>query len=150
MTADRLPPGAASLIARFEQGRETDDERATILQALRAAADGRPIAQILAASARNRRDVALQTMRTQHFAGLASSTAAKRIAETLRRYASGSWSGDRVADVPPRPGTLRRASFDVLMTGPPPAWRTVHIVLQRYPVAAATDSVAHGTMDTGT
>lgn len=138
MTTDRLPPGAAALLARIERGELTEGDRLTLSRAVLAAVDGRPAAEILNSNARERRNDALRAMHSRHFADLAPSTAAKRIAETLRRYTLGSWPGDRVAEAPPRAGTLRRASYDVLRAGPAPAWRTVYAVLQRTPLSVAS------------
>src|SRR5262245_44257530 len=106
-------PALAALLARFERGEETLEERATIRRALLAAADGRPVAGILAADARTKRDDALAEMRDAHFAGLPPSRAAKGMAERLARYASAAWAIDRRAPEPPPAGTINRCAFEV-------------------------------------
>src|SRR5262245_10178054 len=110
MSTDHLP-ALAALLARFERGAETADERATIRKALLAAADGRPITEILTANARNRRDDALRMMRDRHFAGMAPSRAAKAMAALLARYATTAWLIDRRATEPPPAGALNRCAF---------------------------------------
>lgn len=149
MSSD-IPPGLAQILAEVVTGQLSESTRSTVARALRAASDGRPIAEILATSARERRDDALRDMCRRHFASLAPSAAAKAMAKALRRYADGSWPRDYAAASPPRAGTLDRSGFDVLVAGAPPGWRTVLTVLQRYPLSAANGSAPQGSMDDGT
>lgn len=142
MSADRLH-GLAALLDRFERGAETADERATIRRALLAAADGRPVAEILKGGARNKRDDALNKMRAEHFAGMAPSRAAKEMAQCLARCAvSAPW---RAKEEPPR-GGLQRACFDVLSFayGAPPSWRTILRALPSQPLSLAKASGRQG------
>ena len=138
----------AALLARFERGAETEDERQTIARALRAAADGRPIAEIVAANARDRRDDALRAMLAAHFAEKAPSRAAKDMAQRLARYAASAWPIDCRAKEPPRSGTLARACFDVMSAADDaPAWRTIFTALQRTPRAVAKPSGRQASME---
>lgn len=142
MSADRLPPGAAALIARIEAGELTEGDRKTLARAMRAAVEGRPIVGIVNAESREQRDDALRAMAAVHFADQAPSRTAKEMAIHLARYAASTFPADRAAASPPRAGTLRRAAFEVLRESEPPRWRTILAVLQRYPVAAANDLTA--------
>lgn len=134
MSADSLPPGAAALLVEIETGRLSEGTRATLARALRAAADGRPIAEILAADARNRRDAALAAMRREHFASLPPSGAAKAMAAVLRR--------------PPAAGMLRLSCRSVLdACGDAPSWRTILRALPRHPEAVTNGSGPQEGMD---
>lgn len=117
----------AALLDRFERGAETPEERATIRRALLAAADGRSVTQILADSARDRRDAALRALR-RRFPQVAPSRAAKAMAADLRRYEALRWPRDRQRGGPTDEARLQ---FEVLSCGPAPAWRTILAVLQR-------------------
>lgn len=142
MTAD-LTPAAASLISRVERGDElTAAEREMVARVMRAAFDGRAVAGIVADGQRARRDAVIAAMRTRHFADKSPSGAAKSIARYLARYAAEGWRVDRGSATPPQPGSLRRAAYEVLRTGKPPAWRTILATLQKHPLAAANRTAA--------
>lgn len=140
MSADRPSPGLAALLDAVQRGALTEGDRLTLARALRAASEGRSIAEIVEGGRRERRDELLRAMRDRFFAGLAPTAAAKKIAGFLDAYAVGSWRIDRAAASPPRAGTLKRAGYELLLLGAPPAWRTVHTALQRYPLSAANES----------
>jgi hypothetical protein len=135
-------PGVAEILAEIATGTLSDATRSTLTRALRAAADGRPIAQILAASARNRRDDALQALR-RRFPQTSPSGAAKAMATALRRYEATGWPHDRRRGAP----VEARLEFEVLSCGPAPAWRTILASLQRQGVAVANGSAPQGSMD---
>lgn len=128
MSADRLPPGVAELIAEIATGKLSAPVQETLTRALVAAADGRPITQILATGRRSRRDDALRAMCAERFSDLAPSRAAKVMAAALGRYETTQWPRDRLRGVPIGETHL---PFEVLSCGPAPAWRTILAVLQR-------------------
>lgn len=137
------PPAVASLISRVERGDDlTEGEREMIARVMRAALDGRAVAGIVADGQRAQRDFVIAAMRSRHFASMSPSGAAKAIARYLARYAAEGWPADRRAASPPSAGSLRRAGYEVLLTGKPPAWRTVLTTLQKHPVAPANNSAA--------
>lgn len=142
MSADRLPPGTAELLAEIESGVLSEGTRATLARALRAAADGGAITEILAASARKRRDDALVAMQEQHFAAVAPSRAAKGMAVALASYASIGWKSHRDRPETPPNAPLRGACYAVLIAtgGEAPSWRTSSRALSRYPRAVAKHS----------
>lgn len=141
-----LPPSVAALLAEIETGQLSERARSTLARALRSAADGRAVAEILNADGRDRRDEALRALHAEHFAQMAPSAAAKGMAQYLARYAAGAWSTDAKGE-PPRAGTLRRAAFDVLRVSEPPAWRTVLRALPRHPLPLANGSPPDSSMD---
>lgn len=143
--ADRLPPVVTELLAEIATGQLTEQTRSTLARALRAAADGRPVTAILAAGARDRRDVALQALR-RRFPQAAPSGAAKAMAAALRRYEATAWPHDRRRGAPK---SEARLEFEVLSCGPAPAWRTILAALQRYPVVVANAQAQLGVMDDG-
>ena len=140
MTADRTSPALAALLDAVQRGTLTEADRATLARALRAASHGRSLGEIVEAGRRERRDDLLRVMRARFFAELAPTAAAKKIAGFLDGYACGSWRADRNEVTPPKAGTLKRAGYELLLLGPPPAWRTVHTALQRYPLSVANES----------
>ncbi len=140
MIADRMSPGLSALLDAVQHDTLTEADRLTLARALRAASEGRSIAEIVEAGRRERRDELLRAMRQRFFAGLAPTAAAKKIAGFLQAYAAGSWRTDRSEATSPKAGTLKRAGFELLLLGPPPAWRTVHTALQRYPLSVANES----------
>lgn len=138
-----LTPAAASLISRVERGEDlTETERETVARVMRAALDGRAVAGIVADGQRARRDAVIAAMRTRHFADKSPSGAAKSIARYLARYAAEGWRVDCGAATPPKAGSLRRAGYEVMRTGKPPAWRTILATLQKHPLAAANRMAA--------
>lgn len=142
MTID-LTPAAASLISRVERGDDlTEGEREMVARVMRAAFDGRAVAGIVAGGHRDRRDAVIAAMRSRHFAEKSPSGAAKSIARYLVRYEAEGWRIDRGAATPPRAGSLRRAAYEVMLTGKPPAWRTILATLQKHPLSPANKLAA--------
>lgn len=136
-------PAVTSLISRVERGEDLSEaERELVARVMRAALDGRAVAGILADGQRARRDIVIAAMRVRHFADMSASGAAKSIARYLARYASEGWPADRASATLPPAGSLRRAGYEAMMTGKPPAWRTILDALQKHPLAAANISDA--------
>jgi hypothetical protein len=144
--ANGQSPALMALLSRIDRGELTDSDFPTLSRLVRAASEGRSITEIVEADRRDRRDKLLVAMRQRFFADLSRSGAAKKIAKFLQSYAAGAWRVDRSQATPPEEGTMNRAGFEILLLGQAVSWKTVDSALQRYPLSAANESAAKGTL----